>query len=167
MQYNSAVSFFNKALKINPNTAEAIIYKSIGLINDNKSVEAIKILKEFLQKDHSERTKSGYLILAMAYNKNKQSKEAIETLDEALMYYKNYVEALITKANLLVEEKMWIEAKKVFEAAIKLNKTIPTAYLGIGNCNYNLGNMKEADHAYFQAMHLGVVISSESKIIRE
>jgi tetratricopeptide (TPR) repeat protein len=135
------------------------------LLNSNKVQKAIKVLSEVITKYKSDKTKSVYILLAMAYNKNKQSDRAIEVLNESLRLYKNYIDAFIAKGNLFVDEKKWIEARECFSAVIRIDKSVAAGYLGLANCEYNLLHLNEADAAYTQAIHLGSVIPHEGNDI--
>eukprot|EP00826_Nyctotherus_ovalis_P032529 TRINITY_DN26212_c0_g1_i1.p1 TRINITY_DN26212_c0_g1~~TRINITY_DN26212_c0_g1_i1.p1 ORF type:complete len:337 (-),score=59.71 TRINITY_DN26212_c0_g1_i1:371-1381(-) len=164
IKHDRAIVILDKKLKFNTRQIEAMMYKGVELLNANKTEEAIKVLKELTSKYRCEKSKSAFILLAVAYSKNKQQEKAVEVLDEVLKYCKSYAEALIVKGNLLIDEKKWIEAKECFHAAIRGSKKVATAYLGLANCEYNLSKLKEADTAYMQAIHLGAAIPHERNI---
>lgn len=64
----------------------------------------------------------------------------------------NYLEALISRGNIYTELKKWENAKLDYELVIRLSPKCASAYAGLGDCEANLGYIKEAIKAFNNAI---------------
>jgi tetratricopeptide (TPR) repeat protein len=161
-----AISLFNKAFHLDSGKFEALLYKAIALMDSNKFEEAIDTFLQVINKDSSEKVKTAYLLLAIAYKNNNQVELGIKVLDELLKKQKNNAKALIYKGKLLAEIGKWQEAKNTFDIAIKLNANNIGAYLALFDCEFHLKNYKAADGVYSRILNFDESIPIKS-IIRE
>lgn len=156
--YQTAIDLFEKSAKKDPNKfAESMLFKGITLMDYGKLKEAIETLKKCLLKK-SNKIKSAYLLLAMAYRKNNELEKAFEILNECLKIYPEYVEALISRANLLLAKHQFMQAKRDFEEIIKIDRNINSAYFGLADCEYFLKDYKNSAENYNKGVKLSNII---------
>ena len=147
-EFSRAITIFENAQKLDSENIDIVLYKSIALLNSDRASEAIGGFLQVIDKDKSERSKSAYLLLAIAYKKTNQPNLAIEILDKVIRIYKKYLKAFMLKGKLLIEQKKWVEAKKCFEEVGKINSNAEGYLLGIFDCEYHINNFKETISIY-------------------
>ena len=93
-QYDDAISYFDKAYRLNQRNTEAMLYKGIAMMDSNKTSKAIQIFKE-ITGNKQNLNKSVYLMLGMAYMKSNNTEEALGALNSALKLDNTYTDALL------------------------------------------------------------------------
>ncbi|MDR3549436.1 MAG: tetratricopeptide repeat protein [Candidatus Pacebacteria bacterium] len=71
-----------------------------------------------------------------------------------------YLEALISRGNLLSIEKRWEEARSDFEGVLQIVPDSAAAYLGVAECETQMNNPDGAIEAYERAIQADRNVSS-------
>jgi len=141
-----------QATKLDPNNAEAWLFKGLSMCTYDKYEEAIPFYDRVIQLDPKH-----YVAIwnkANCLNKLNRYKEALPLLEKALQLDPIYAEAWFDKGNALNALGMKEEAIAAYDQAIRLNPGYSNAYNNKGIVLYILHRNKEAIAAYDQAIRL-------------
>jgi len=126
----AAVLAIKKAIGIDPNHVEArtlLGYVELEIRGDvNAAIREYQNVVE-LKPDRAE----AYSNLAVAQKKNGDLDRAIVSLNKALELKPGFASALTTRGGIFTEQYKWTEARRDFEAALKLNPNDDGALYGL------------------------------------
>jgi len=144
--YKDPVSFYNLAIKTNPNSAMAYYNRGIKLKAIKKDEEALSDYNRAieLKTDYAEP-----LINRGVYRKDKGDNEgAIKDFEEGLKYNFRLPEAHYNLALLQNGRRQYQEALLHCRDAIALNPNLTEPYMLMGNIYFALGDFKSAIESY-------------------
>jgi tetratricopeptide (TPR) repeat protein len=126
----AAVLAIKKAIGIDPNHVEArtlLGYVELEIRGDvNAAIREYQNVIE-LQPDRAE----AYSNLAVAQKKKGDLEQAILSLNKALELKPGFANALTTRGGIFADQNKWSEARRDFEAALKLNPNDDGALYGL------------------------------------
>jgi tetratricopeptide (TPR) repeat protein len=137
---HGAVVAIKRAIALDPNHVEARTL--LGYVELEVRGDADAAIKEYttvieLRPDLPE----AYNNLAVAQKKKGELNQAIASLNKALERKADFAAALTTRGGILAEQNRWAEARRDFEAALKLNPADDGAL-------YGLAEARRADRDY-------------------
>tara|TARA_Y100000816_G_scaffold168873_1_gene121139 strand:- start:36 stop:1673 length:1638 start_codon:yes stop_codon:yes gene_type:complete len=125
-KYETAIYYFEEAIKLNPNFSEA--YNNLG--NTKKRIgkidEAISCFKKAIQL--KETNIQAYFSLANIYKENRYYNELIKTYEKILSFNQNDVKTLYNLGSVYLFLGDITKGKHYFEKIIKINKTHVPSY---------------------------------------
>jgi len=125
-KYDSAINYFEEAIRLNPNFSEA--YNNLG--NTKKRVgkidEAISCFEKAIQL--KENNIQAYLNLANIYKENKYFKELIKIYEKILSFNQNDIKTLYNLGSAYLFLGKISEGKNYFEKIIEINKNHIPSY---------------------------------------
>ena len=125
-KYDSAISYFEEAIKLNPNFSEA--YNNLG--NTKKRVgkidEAISCFEKAIQL--KENNIEAYFNLANTYKENRYFNELIKIYEKILSFNKNDIKTLYNIGSAYLFLGDISKGKYYFEKIIKINKNHVPSY---------------------------------------
>ena len=125
-KYDSAINYFEEAIRLNPNFSEA--YNNLG--NTKKRVgkidEAISCFEKAIQL--KENNIQAYLNLANIYKENKYFKELIKIYEKILSFNQNDIKTLYNLGSAYLFLGKISEGKYYFEKIIEINKNHIPSY---------------------------------------
>ena len=125
-KYDSAINYFEEAIRLNPNFSEA--YNNLG--NTKKRVgkidEAISCFEKAIQL--KENNIQAYLNLANIYKENKYFKELIKIYEKILSFNQNDIKTLYNLGSAYLFLGNISEGKYYFEKIIEINKNHIPSY---------------------------------------
>ncbi len=148
--YEAAARTIERALKVNPHSAEA--FANLGRVrfemgDPQRAAEsyarAIAIKPDFIMA-HSN--------FAAVLRRLERPQEALAHCDIALAKRPDYVEALNNRGNALFDLARFEEAIASYDQALKVTPQMAEAWLGRGNTCFELGRRREAMIAYQRAL---------------
>jgi tetratricopeptide (TPR) repeat protein len=127
---HAAVVSIQRAIALDPNHTEARTL--LGYVELEVRGDADAAIREYtkvieLRPDLPQ----AYSNLAVAQKKKGELEQAIATLNQALERQPDYAAALTTRGGIFAEQNKWIEARRDFEAALKLNPGDDGALYGL------------------------------------
>jgi len=149
---NSAESLLKKAIRINPNDAEA--HNNLGnLLDDLKRYDeaekefrkALKIKPNFAEAHYN----LGNLLVELHHYD-----EAEKEYREAIRIKPNYSEAYDNLGNLLKDLKRYDEAEREFREAIRINPNDADTHNNLGSLLMDLKRYDEAEREYRKAIRI-------------
>lgn len=151
-EVKKAVSFFEKALQINPEN-ETALYE-LGFFSDmrgdfNKSIE---YYNRYL--DINPFNYSTWFNLGITYNKAGRYKKAIEAYEFALVLNDDFHQALFNIGNANANAGNYREAIKNYFDFLELEPDHDDAYCYIGECYLNLQDYPKSERYYQEAIKL-------------
>ena len=111
----------------------------LDLEETEKAIDAFEFAESLGHK-----TKSNYLWLVTAYEKNGNLLKALEKTKEYLYLYSDNYMVYILAANICSEMKMWEEALTYIDAALEIVPDLDSLYLYKSNFFIHLGEQKKA-----------------------
>ncbi|MBN2545033.1 MAG: tetratricopeptide repeat protein [Spirochaetes bacterium] len=144
--YELAIKHYKKAIELEP--VNYIAYTNLGAIYNNlgQSENAVKILKKGLEIYPDLPVLNYYL--GLTYHN-------INILDSALFYYniaiknqKDYIDAYINSAEILISQKKYDEALKYLSQAFTINPNMPAVSIMLGDLYFADGNYEKAETFY-------------------
>lgn len=172
-EYNKAINTINKALSINPDNLNYLKYKAQILSENNKTIEANKILDEILKenttildykkdieslryynlaKAEKDRTKSKFYIANYFYELGDKQR-AIKELNQNISANKKDYKSITKLANIHFEENQLAEAMDLYEKSYKIKKNYKETLLGIAQMYLLKKDYKNAATFYLKALH--------------
>ncbi len=143
---------YKKAIKINPNFAEA--HNNLGniMLDRGKFKEAENSYRETLHL-----FPNNPMVLSNignALQRQEKNNEAIVWLNKAIASDSNYADAYYNRGNAFKELGLPREAISDYNIAIKINPNLAQAYINRGNIEKDLGQVEEAITSYKTAVQL-------------
>ena len=125
-KYDSAINYFEEAIRLNPNFSEA--YNNLGNIKKRvgKIDEAISCFEKAIQL--KENNIQAYLNLANIYKENKYFKELIKIYEKILSFNQNDIKTLYNLGSAYLFLGNISEGKYYFEKIIEINKNHIPSY---------------------------------------
>lgn len=168
--YNSAIDYFNKSLKLDPKNAQA--YNNIGMAYwlTNNSNAAIRYFKRanFVNRNYTQ----PLVNLSLLYKQLGDTEKQVTALQKAIKlnpndYWAYYLLGDINKSNC-----QYIKAMENYKQAIEINPKFSQAYLGLALCyfeteefNYALILLNQytelnttSDFAYFMTARTNLIL---------
>ncbi len=150
--YDEAIRLIERALKVNPQSAEA----------------CANLAHLHFEKGELEQAAAGYLRalaikpdFALAHSNYSgvlrslgRPHEALSHCDQALTAQPNFVNALNNRGNALFDLRRYEDALAAYESAMLRAPNLPQAWLGRGNCLMALSHHVEAKFAYEKSIEL-------------
>ena len=164
--FSTAYGYLNEALAENPKDPHAYVYMTIVMNSTNEYDKvdsyALQGLK-YLGKDEKEYRDQCYISMYYAALARRDTVKALSRLQEGLKSKPGSPEQFYgLRGQLLMSMDKYKEAKVDFEKAISLSSEDIGAYLGLGACEYELGNYEAAlEVAWFQGLY-GMIKSDVS-----
>ena len=159
-KYDTAVSYFEEVIKLNPNFSEA--YNNLG--NTKKRLgkidEAILCFKKAIELKKN--NIQAYYNLANIYKENKNFDELIKTYEKILSFDQNDFKTLYNIGSVYLFLGNISKGREYFQKIIKINKNHIASYR-----NYIAVTKIEKDDKIFQQLELldGNIFSAENKIL--
>ena len=150
--YTRAIELYNKAIHLNPTSANAFNSKGNSLYKLEKYEEAITCFNIAIRND------SNYV---SAYNNKGNCLYALNFHDNAMRQYTkaisldpDYIHAYNGKGNALIEKKQYDNAIECFKKAIQIDPNYVYAYNGYANALFNNCDFDTALTYYNKALDL-------------
>lgn len=142
-QYDIALSYLNRAFKINPSNYDVFLEMAIcyeRLSNYNKSVEYyIKYL------DEKPFDAEAWYALGLTYVLSEDYEKAIEAYDFAIAINDKFASAYFYKADIYVNIKNdFLKGLEVYFDYLSIKKDDPNVYYYIGECYENLSEFEKS-----------------------
>ncbi|CAG9333091.1 unnamed protein product [Blepharisma stoltei] len=142
-EYTTALGFFKKVLKEDPNHVEAIFDKASCYIYLGEHKKAIPDLLT-LTKDYPYYDRQVYSALAMCFVAVGDLITAVRQISRGLIKFPKFVEGYITRGKLYNEQKKWDKAILDFHKAIELNGNDGNGYLGLADALLGMEDSRSA-----------------------
>lgn len=145
-EFDEAISFYIKTIKIKPNFVEAyynlgVAYQEKGLLN-----EAIACYQQVLEMNPNHEKAS--INLGISLKETGQYEEAAEHFEKALQIKPDYDIAYYNLGNISYFSGRFEEARQFYERAVSINPQYAEAHWNIALINLLLGNYKEGWKGY-------------------
>lgn len=149
--YTKAHSYYQKALKIDPNNIPVMLAEADAYVAEGKLDDANNLL--FLAKATSKQVYNRedptiYVGIGNVYLMRGSYKAAIENYDKALALNKNLATAYFGKGKAYYKERKYNEALSAYNDAIQKDPNYADAYLEIGKILYFADKFDEAATAF-------------------
>lgn len=147
-QYEDAEICFREAITLDPDYIDAMDYLGIALRRLGKTDEAIKVLKQSIERDPINPVP--YNSLTIAYVDKDDLNKALETCDEQIRTLPRNADGYYQKGIVLMKQNKHSDALQYLEKALEIyenkdesqyNETI----CNIGICYYNMKEWKNAE----------------------
>ena len=159
-KYDTAITYFEEAIQLNPNFSEA--YNNLGNIKKRigKIEEAISCFKKAIEL--KENNILAYFNLANTYRENRYFNELIETYEKILSFNPNDIKTLYNLGSVYLFLGEISMGKNFFEKIIKINKNHIPSYRNI----ISVTKINKENEIFKQLELLKVdVFSDEDKIL--
>ena len=159
-KYDTAITYFEEAIQLNPNFSEA--YNNLGNVKKRigKIEEAISCFKKAIEL--KENNILAYFNLANTYRENRYFNELIETYEKILSFNPNDVKTLYNLGSVYLFLGEISKGKNFFEKIIKINKNHIPSYRNI----ISVTKITKENEIFKQLELLKVdVFSDEDKIL--
>ena len=159
-KYDTAITYFEEAIQLNPNFSEA--YNNLGNIKKRigKIEEAISCFKKAIEL--KENNILAYFNLANTYRENRYFNELIETYEKILSFNPNDIKTLYNLGSAYLFLGEISKGKNFFEKIIKINKNHVPSYRNI----ISVTKINKENEIFKQLELLKVdVFSDEDKIL--
>ena len=159
-KYDTAITYFEEAIQLNPNFSEA--YNNLGNIKKRigKIEEAISCFKKAIEL--KENNILAYFNLANTYRENRYFNELIETYEKILSFNPNDIKTLYNLGSAYLFLGEISKGKNFFEKIIKINKNHVPSYRNI----ISVTKITKENEIFKQLELLKVdVFSDEDKIL--
>ena len=159
-KYDTAITYFEEAIQLNPNFSEA--YNNLGNIKKRigKIEEAISCFKKAIEL--KENNILAYFNLANTYRENRYFNELIETYEKILSFNPNDIKTLYNLGSTYLFLGEISKGKNFFEKIIKINKNHVPSYRNI----ISVTKINKENEIFKQLELLKVdVFSDEDKIL--
>lgn len=152
-EYAEAMRYFNHALAIDKNNAEA--YNNIGCeyLRRGEIAPAISALKRAIELNPE--SADGHNNLGFALRENRQVGEAVREYGQAIRLNPDYVDAQNNLGIALVELGQAADAIHHYKAAIALKPREPYLHHNLANAYFSLGRAEDAVREFEAAQALG------------
>lgn len=157
-----AVEYYDKALKIKPESITALYNKGLGYQKLNQIKKAEEYYDKALSLDsnyiNALNNKAFILLLRKEYQKGLEYAERILKID------KTYVNALLSKGNAYINLKKYKEALEIYKKVIKYEPDSEKGYHGMG-CAYSWLKKHKKSNSYYNKALLINPDSSDAYIM--
>ncbi|MBL7744766.1 MAG: tetratricopeptide repeat protein [Chitinophagaceae bacterium] len=134
----------------NPQLAFDLAYKYA----EDKNAKALSLCDAIIQRDSLKLFAEPYYIKGIYYSNINDKEKAIRLFDETIKRDYNNLNAYIEKGKILVAQKKYTEAFKVFRLANTIKPAFPDAWYWMGVCQEASGQKEEAKLNYEKAYAL-------------
>jgi tetratricopeptide (TPR) repeat protein len=148
-----SISSLEKAYSLIPSNPE-LGFKLAYKYAESKNPKVISLCDSLIKKDSLKMYAEPYYIKGVYYSNINDKAKAIRLFNETIRHNYNYMNAYIEKGKILVEQKKYADAFKVFQLANTISPAFPDAYYWIGVCQEALGEKDEAKLSYEKAYSL-------------
>jgi tetratricopeptide (TPR) repeat protein len=132
----------------------AIMERAIAMHNSGNFEDAINLLSKVLEENPNNFDAWFYIGCSLMSIDKKHYGSALESLDNALDIEPNNVNALDTKASILIEEKKYDEARKCLEKSLKINKNDAFAWIHMMKIYRHVPDINKANECLNKAMEV-------------
>jgi tetratricopeptide (TPR) repeat protein len=145
--YPRAIQYFNEALKLDPDFADAYYGKARAYQKQNDHVSSIKYLQEALKYKPDEPV---YMeSLGSSYYEIDSVQAALDILKRSIKIDSQNPNVFFMLGNIYIfKEQNPEEALKHFKKAVELDPDLPNGLINLGNTYALLGNMDDAEISY-------------------
>lgn len=119
-----------------------------------KNAKALTLADSLIRMDTSATHAEPYYFKGLYYDNIGNSSKALDLYNEAIRHDYYFIDAYLSKGELLYQQKKWAEALKTFELAATVSPTYADAYYWIGKTQEAMGNKQEAKLNYQRAYGL-------------
>lgn len=128
--YNAAIEYFYKALKLNPKNSQAYNNLAMCYWLKNNSTLAIKYFKKA---HYSNKNYTQPLVnLALLYKQLKDEKKEVYYLQKAIQFNTNDYWAYYLLGEYYKSKSQYAKAIAYYKEVVKINEKFPQVYLGLG-----------------------------------
>jgi tetratricopeptide (TPR) repeat protein len=150
--YDKAIIFHKKALKINPYEHKTIFnigydYEAMGMPD-----EALMQYKKCIQ--YMPNYAKAYFNSGNIYAERKEYDKAIAAYQHAAQYDEFHIGARNNLGNIYFDRGLYEKAKEEYEEVIRINPYLPAPHSNLGNTLSRLGRYEEAIKEYKKAVEL-------------
>lgn len=150
-EFQSAIAFFSKVVKEEPNHVDALFNRACSLMNLTEHKQAIPDLMSVIH-ENPLYEKKVYIALAMCFASLNDYDTAIRQLSKGLLKFPKFTEGFVTRGQLFSQQMRWDKSIQDFYKAISLNPNEGSAYIGLGDAYLGMNDKKNAIKAYSQAI---------------
>jgi tetratricopeptide (TPR) repeat protein len=122
-EYDGAIQTYSKALKVDPNNRDALLYHGVTLAEVGRTKEGVAQLEKLVKlKDQAESSIDqgvAYYYLAKVYDQTSQKEQAIAALKMSLKKRPGFAKAALALSDLYIEKKDEKSAYAVMEEAFR------------------------------------------------
>lgn len=151
-QHTKALSFFEKAEKVEPHNKLLLFNKAKALSELNRDNEALNIYA--LLTTLNTKSSEAWFGYGKSLEKLGHIDDAIKKYNQAIATNNNYPEALANKGLLLHHLKNYEAAIRCYEQAIQINEKIPEIWKYLGHVLDDLNFYENALSCYEKALNL-------------
>lgn len=130
-EYDAAINTYKKALEVDPNNRDALLYNGVALAEIGKTKEGVAQLERLVKlKDNAESNidKSvAYYYLAKVYEESNQKPKAIQAYEQALKQRPGFSKAALALADIYIGQKQETKAHKILEEAFRESRAADIA----------------------------------------
>jgi tetratricopeptide (TPR) repeat protein len=148
-----SVSVLEKAYSLIPSNLE-LVFKLAYKYAENKNPKVISLCDSLIKNDSLKLHPEPYYIKGIYYSNINEKEKAIKLFDETIRHSYNYLNAYIEKGKILVGQKKYADAFKVFQLANTITPAFADAYYWMGVCQEATGQKDEAKLNYEKAYGL-------------
>jgi predicted O-linked N-acetylglucosamine transferase (SPINDLY family) len=151
-KHSDALSFFEKARKLDPNNALVCLNNAKALSELDRDEDAIKLysLCTCLDENNAE----AWLGYGKSLQKMQRYEEALQKYTKATVINDKYPEALANKGLIFSHLNKYEDALECYQKAMQINQHIPEVWQGMGDVYKDLAVFDKALHCYEQALML-------------
>ncbi|HET8850716.1 MAG TPA: M48 family metalloprotease [Marinobacter sp.] len=135
--------------------------------------DAVKVFESYLAKEGAVRSEAIQYGLAVAYQRNQQPERAMAIIDELLASNPRRITFLVTKAEILMDQKQFTEARDLLQPALSRNPgnypityTLAMAEIGAGNGAAAANYLKNLTRQYPEREHLWLRLAEAEGMAR-
>jgi tetratricopeptide (TPR) repeat protein len=145
--FDQAAASFERALRDDPSSAEALYGMGSAYLNLQKTAEARDCFERAtkLRANYPDTLANAWNNLGLLATRSGHTEEAVKCFQEALRSSPDHLIALNNLGNAYRVQKNWGEARKTFERALEVSPTDPEANYGLGMV---FAQADDAAHAY-------------------
>ncbi len=140
-KHEEAMKYFDKAIELQPENAEAWYYKGMTLLKSDKDEESIKYFDKAIELKPN--YPDAWCHKALAYSSVGTIEEAIKYADKAIELQPNYPYGWYYKGYVALSSGRYEESIKYFDKAIELQPNNAIAWLHKGSALHGLGRYEE------------------------
>jgi tetratricopeptide (TPR) repeat protein len=148
-----SVSSLEKAYNLVPFNKE-LSFKLAYKYAESKSPKVISLCDSLIKKDSLKLYPEPYYIKGIYYSNVNDKVKALQSFDETIRHNYNYLNAYIEKGKILIEQKKYADAFKVFQLANTITPAFADAYYWMGVCQEATEQKDEAKLNYEKAYSL-------------
>ena len=151
-KYKEAIKNYDKAIKINPQFAEAYVNRGLAEAKLGQYKEAIQDYDKAIE--INPQFAESYVNRVSVKAKLGQYKEAIKDCDKAIEINPELAEAYVNRGSIKAKLGQYKEAIQDYDKAIEINPELAETYGNRGNAKAKLGQYKEAIKDYDKAIEI-------------